>query len=146
MRRLIDLLNTISLQKALNIYTFSNKATEFYDMWINKLDYINTATRSIRKIQLDCNLLNWCNSQTNLTSRLFEGYIFDKLERSDGLFQYMVYISKINMASRITIRYNLNNYTKHNFSLHIFNKKESFKKKVRLHFHDDSNFHLNVVP
>ena len=101
------------------------------------MDYINTTTRSIRKIQLDCNLLNWCNRQTELNTKTYQGYVFDKLDRNDGLFQYIVYIRAINMASKITVRYDLKNYSQHDFSLHMFNKKDSFKKKVRLHLHSE---------
>jgi len=137
MRRLIDLLNIISIQRVFNLYTFSSNADTFYDNWVNKLDYINTTTRSIRKIQLDCNLLNWCNRQTELNTKTYQGYVFDKLDRNDGLFQYIVYIRAINMASKITVRYDLKNYSQHDFSLHMFNKKDSFKKKVRLHLHSE---------
>lgn len=137
MRRLVDLLNIMVIQKKLNIYDFTSKADDFYEKWISRLEYINVTTRSIRKIQMDCNLLYWCNTQEDLTTNIYEGYVFDKIQRSDGLFQYMVFISSINMASRITIRNELDDYTKHKFSLHIFNKKDSFKKKVRLHYYDD---------
>ena len=41
------------------------------------------------------------------------------------------------MASKITVRYDLKNYSQHDFSLHMFNKKDSFKKKVRLHLHSE---------
>ena len=136
MRRLVDLLNIIKIQQIFKLYSFTDEAITFYNTWITKIDYINITTRSIRKIQLDCNLLHWCNTQDNLTQVIYEGYVFDKIERSDGLFQYMVFINEINMASRITIRHNLINYSKHNFTLHIFNKKDTFKKKVRLHLNE----------
>ena len=137
MRRLIDLLNIMTLQQVLNLYTFTNCADIFYKKWVDRLDYINVTTRSIRKIQFDSNLLQWCNDKTDLSTSIYDGYVFDRMQRSDGLFQYIVFIDSINMASRITIHNELENYSKHRFSLHIFNKKESFKKKVRLHLHDD---------
>ena len=140
MRRLVDLLNIMVIQKKLNIYEFTSKADDFYEKWISRLEYINITTRSIRKIQMDCNLLHWCNRQEDLTTMIYDGYVFDKIQRSDGLFQYMVFISSINMASRITIRNELDDYTKHKFSLHIFNKKDSFKKKVRLHYYEVESF------
>jgi exoribonuclease R len=137
MRRLVDLLNIIKIQEVLKLYTFTREADLFYTKWVERLDYINTTTRSIRKIQFDCNLLHWCNGKSDLTTLLYDGFVFDKMRRSDGLYQYVVFIDSINMASRITIRNELENYSKHKFSLHIFNKKESFKKKVRVHLHDD---------
>jgi exoribonuclease R len=135
MRRLVDLLNIIDIQRACNMYHFSSSANDFYDHWVSRLEYINTSMRSIRKIQMDCNLLHWCNTQSDLSSRKYEGYVFDKVEKADGLFYYIVYIQSIRMASHITVRYDLNNYSKHIFTLHIFDNKESFKRKVRLHLH-----------
>lgn len=138
MRRLIDMLNIINIQQILNLYTFTSMANEFYESWTQKLDYVNKTTRSIRKIQSDCNLLHWCSNHTNLHELKFDGYVFDKMERSDGLFQYVVFVGEINMASRVTIHKDLENYSQHKFSVHIFNKKESFKKKVRLHLVEEN--------
>ena len=133
MRRLVDMLNLITIQEYLKLYDFSNNAKIFYKKWTDNIEYINITTRSIRKIQSDCNLLHWCNHQESLDMQTFNGYVFDKLSKNDGLFQYIVYLPKINMASKITVRYDLDNYSEHTFSLHIFEKKDSFKKKVRLH-------------
>ena len=134
MRRLIDLLNILVLQETLGLYQFSHRAKEFVTYWINRLDYINVTTRAIRKIQSDSNLLHWCNVQNDLSHRVFRGHVFDKLERNDGLFQYVVFIQEINMASKIIIRHDVDNYSEHYFSLHVFHKKDTFKKRVRLHF------------
>ena len=129
MRRLIDLLNICLLQEALGLYHFSDRAKEFVAYWINRLDYINITTRAIRKIQSDSSLLHWCNEQTDLLCRTFRGYVFDKLVRNDGLIQYVVFIPEINMASKIIVRHDVENYSEHNFSLHIFHKKDTFKKR-----------------
>ena len=72
-------------------------------------------------------------NDNNLSSKTFKGYIFDKLYRNDGLTQYTVYIPELKMVSRLTINIDYDNYSKHDFSIHIIKNTDSFKKKVRLH-------------
>jgi exoribonuclease R len=131
-RRLVDLLNMIQMQKILNIITLSEKVDGFYDKWLNDLEYINTTMRSIRKIQIDCSLLDLCNNNPELLDKDCDGYIFDKIVRHDGLYQYIVFLPELKMNSRITIRENMENYDNRKFKLYLFNNEEKFKKKIRL--------------
>lgn len=131
-RRLVDLLNSIMLQINLNMYNFENGALDFYNKWLDRIEYINTTTRAIRKIQTDCTILDLITKNENLTNILHEGYIFDKIRRNDGLFQYMVYLNNIKVLSRITVRSDINNYTKTNFKIFVFTEESSLKKKIRL--------------
>jgi exoribonuclease R len=131
-RRLVDLLNMIQFQKILGLVSLSEKVYEFYDKWLHDLDYINTTMRSIRKIQIDCSLLDLCNNKPELLNKEYDGYIFDKIVRHDGLYQYIVFLPELKMNSRITIRENMQNYDVRKFQLYLFNNEEKFKKKIRL--------------
>lgn len=131
-RRLVDLLNMIQFQKVLNMIQLSEKVDSFYDLWLNDLEYINTTMRSIRKIQVDCSLLDLCNNNPELLDKEYDGYIFDKIVRHDGLYQYIVFLPELKMNSRITIRENIENYGLKKFQLYLFNNEEKFKKKIRL--------------
>jgi len=131
-RRLVDLLNMIQFQKVLGLVCLTNKVDDFYTLWLNDLEYINTTMRSIRKIQIDCSLLDLCNNNPELLNKDYDGYIFDKIIRHDGLFQYIVFLPELKMNSRITIRENMENYDKRKFKLYLFNNEEKFKKKIRL--------------
>jgi len=131
-RRLVDLLNMIQIQKTLNMITLSEKVDGFYDKWLKDLEYINTTMRSIRKIQIDCSLLDLCNNKPELLDKDYDGYIFDKIVRHDGLYQYIVFLPDLKMNSRITIRENMENYDNRKFKLYLFNNEEKFKKKIRL--------------
>lgn len=131
-RRLVDLLNSIMLQINLNMYNFENGGLDFYNKWLERIEYINTTTRAIRKIQTDCTILDLITKNENLTNILHEGYIFDKIKRNDGLFQYMVYLNNIRVLSRITVRSDIENYTKTNFKIFVFTEESSLKKKIRL--------------
>ena len=88
--------------------------------------------RSIRKIQIDCSLLDLCNNKPELLNKEYDGCIFDKIARSDGLYQYIVFLPELKMNSRITIRENMENYDMRKFQLYLFNNEEKFKKKIRL--------------
>jgi exoribonuclease R len=131
-RRLVDLLNIIKIQQTFSIHKLSDGAIMFYDSWLKELDYINTTMRAIRKVQIDCNLLNLCFTNPDILEPLYDGYCFDKLERNDGLFQYIVFLPELKITSRITLRDNLDNYERRKYKLFIFTNEDKMKKKIRL--------------
>jgi exoribonuclease R len=132
-RRLVDLLNMAKLQKNLQLYNYSENFEKFYYKWTSNLDYINTTMRSIRKIQADCTLLEICTNNPEICSQEYDGYVFDKIVRNDGLYQYMVYLDKIKSVSRITSRFDMDDYGKYKFKVFLFHDEASLKKKIRLH-------------
>ena len=131
-RRLVDLLNIIKIQQTFSIHKLSDDAITFYDSWLKELDYINTTMRAIRKVQIDCNLLNLCFTNPDILEPLYDGYCFDKLERNDGLFQYIVFLPELKITSRITLRDNLENYERRKYKLFVFTNEDKMKKKIRL--------------
>jgi len=132
-RRLVDLLNIIKLQNAIGIIKLSDNAYKFYDKWLNDLDYINITMRSIRKVQCDCTLLDLCVNDPNTMEKEYDGYVFDKINRNDGLYQYIVYLPELKLSSRITLRDNFENFENKKFKLYLFDDEEKFKRKIRLH-------------
>ncbi len=132
-RRLVDLLNIIKFQQKLNIINLSENAQIFYDKWLNDLEYINITMRSIRKVQIDCSLLDLCANNPDVMEKEYNGFLFDKLNRNDGLYQFMVYLPELKLSSRITLRENFENFQSKKFKLYLFNDEESLKKKIRLH-------------
>ena len=131
-RRLVDLLNIIKFQQNHGLISLSDDANEFYNKWIQQLDYINVTMRSIRKVQNDCNLLDLCYNKPETLDKTYEGFCFDKLVRNDGLYQFIVFLPELRIASRITVRENLENYDKRQYKLFLFSDEEKFKKKIRL--------------
>jgi len=88
--------------------------------------------RAIRKVQNNCSILNMINNDPNMLTISYEGYVFDKIKRNDGLFQYIVYLHKLKILSRITARNDLENYDCVNFRIFVFNEEISLKRKIRL--------------
>ena len=134
-RRLVDLLNITVLQNSLGIMKYSVKSKNFYERWTSdeKIEYINKTMRSIRKVQNKCELLKICVEENADMKKIYNGFIFDKIERNDGLYQYMVYLDKIKSVSRITSRFDMDDYGKYKFKIFVFHDESSLKKKIRLH-------------
>ena len=132
-RRLVDLLNIIQLQENLGLIQLSKGAKDFYGKWLQDLEYINITMRSIRKVQIDCSLLDLCVNRPGTVEKEYDGFLFDKLERNDGLYQFMVFLPELKLSSRITLRDNLANFENKKFRLYVFHDEDRFKKKIRLH-------------
>ena len=122
----------IQFQTSYGIITLSENATNFYSNWLNELEYINITMRSIRKVQSDCSLLDLCNNDSNIIEKEYDGYLFDKIYRNDGLYQYVVFLPELKLSSRIYIRDNFDNFLNKKFNLYLFYDEERFKKKIRL--------------
>lgn len=131
-RRLVDLLNMIQFQTNNKMLTLSDKAYDFYDKWLHELDYINVTMRAIRRVQCECSLLDTCVNNPDTLDTVYDGYCFDKLERTDGLFQYIVYLPQLKLSTRITLRDSFENFEKRSYKLFLFNDEDRFKKKIRL--------------
>jgi exoribonuclease R len=134
-RRLVDMLNMIKLQQVLSIGSLSEEASKCYTNWVKKMDYINITMRSIKKVQNDCLLLDTSAKNLSILDCIYDGYCFDKIDRNDGLFQYIVYLPELKMTSKITVRENMNNYQMRQYKLFLFNNEDKFKKKIRLHLY-----------
>jgi len=124
----------IILQEKLGLIVWGEQAKQFYKYWTtdNSIEYINTTMRSIRRVQNDCQLLNICSTNQAILNAEYDGFIFDKIKRNDGLFQYMVYLKELNMTNRITTRHDFVNYSFQKFKIYIFHDQERLKHKVRL--------------
>lgn len=131
-RRLVDLLNIIQLQHVTGLINLSDNALQFYDKWIAQIDYINVTMRAIRKVQTDCLLLDKCYNKPEILELKYEGYCFDKLTRNDGLYQFIVFLPELKIASRITTRENMANFEKRMYKLFLFKNEDRFRTKIRL--------------
>ena len=132
-RRIVDLLNMIALQHILGLGNLSNHASKFYESWLEKIDLINKTTQSIKKVQMDCNLLDLCNRDMHVLNNTYKGFIFNKtIHSSFGQFLYIVYISDINMTSQIISTREFDNFQAVQLKLYIFNDENRLKKKIRI--------------
>ena len=126
-RRLVDLINIILLQKINGIYKITENIEKFIDKWVNSIESINTDMKSIRKIQNDCNLLNECIFKNN--NETYEGYVIKFNSEYDN---YSVYIPNIKLLTYVKTSQDLEKYKNYNFTIHLFNDEYTLKQKVRL--------------
>lgn len=134
-RRLVDLLNQMIFMESFGqVSRITEEASGFIENWIKQLDYLNISMRSIRKVQTDCGLLEKCFHMPEILEHEFQGIIFDKLVRANGILNYMVYIPELNMLSRVSNTYvNMENYESYRFKMYLFEDEDRAKRKIRLH-------------
>jgi exoribonuclease R len=136
-RRLVDVLNSIVLQKSLSLL-FSPDADEFYSCWTkdNNITYINKSMRNISKVQSSCKLLDLCLNLP-LDSRNIQGYIFGCRKTDiNNVYKYDVYLPKLKMYSTVHSPSFLANYGLHTFKIITFDLENTLKKKIRLQIVD----------
>jgi hypothetical protein len=139
-RRIVDLLNMIMIQQLDTVDAsdgntnsmFSQEARHFVDNWLTQLEYINTTMRSIRKVQSDCDFLSLCINNDSTLAHEYDGHCFDRIERSDGLYQYNVFLPSLKMAYRITTRELMDHLELRKYKLYLFSNENKYKRKIRL--------------
>jgi len=130
-RRLVDILNHIDMFHNLGLI-LGKGARAFHSHWLDKLEYLNTATRSIRKVQNDCSLLDLCYKQPQCIDKEYKCILFDKIQKTDGSYSYVVYIEELNMMSKYISFEELQDYSHYNFKLYIFCDEYKLKQKIKL--------------
>lgn len=132
-RRLVDLLNQITLLRHNGLVkNISLEATKFLSEWIHNMEYVNTSMRSIRKIQTECELLNRVFNQPELMEVEHEGVVFDRIVKNDGSINYMIYLEKLKLLSRINTHNDIPNYTTCKCKMYLFEDEDKIKKKIRV--------------
>lgn len=122
-RRLVDILNQILFQSGV-----SESGQTFLDKWTRQLDLVNRATKDIRKTQMDCELL--ALAERGFTNNL-SGILFDRNFVS-GKYEYTVYLEEIKMFSRIKFDECIENFTKSQFRIFVFDDEDRLCRKIRL--------------
>jgi exoribonuclease R len=126
-RRLVDVLNMIKMQKNLNLLTLSEYSETFYSNWKLKICKINEDMRKIKSVQNNCNLLDMIENNKEMLDEIYDGYILDKLTNS-----YSVYISELKLIAKCNSEEELDKYSLHKFKLYMFIDEDNFYKKIRL--------------
>jgi exoribonuclease R len=110
-RRLVDILNQILFQSDV-----SDSCQTFLDKWTQKLDDVNELLALADK---------------NGSSQEFSGILFDRNFVS-GKYEYAVYIEELKMFSRIKMEEYIENFTKSQFRIFVFDDEDRLCRKIRL--------------
>ena len=131
-RRIVDLLNMIEFQRVKGLTVLSNDAHSFYSSWMEHIDYINTSSKTIRRVQNDCDLLHLCSNDPDILQNQYQGYLFNKVLLNTGAFLYAVFLPDLNMLSQVIIADGDLEFSSRRFQPFLFKNEENFKRKIRL--------------
>ena len=92
--------------------------------------------RAISKIQSDCSMLEFYTNNSEVVEKEYDGVIFDKVVRHDGMFKYVVYLSELKLTMRIYIPDDYKNFETKKFKLYLFHDEDNLKRKIRLQLVD----------
>ena len=98
-RRLVDLLNIIEIRR-ISHQCEDEKAQIFYDRWCNSIDKINNQMKAIKRVQIECNFLNYCFKNPNVLNSELDGYICDKdyKDSEKNKIYYTIYLPKLKIV------------------------------------------------
>ena len=80
----------------------------------------------------ECKTFKFTYNQYYVLEKEYDGYLFNKICRNDGLYQFIVFLPELKLTSRITMRDNFDNFECKKFKLYLFDNEENFKRKIRL--------------
>ena len=134
-RRIVDLLNQIMIYDKLFPNLISDTAITFLNKWTNRIEFINSSTKSIRKIQNESKLLNMCFGNNEIMNNKHNGILFERtFNEKTELYVYTVYMENLKLISKIKSKEKFENNTEHTFKIFLFENEERTKKKIKLSF------------
>ena len=133
-RRLVDILNQILFMKSM--FSVSDSSMIFLEKWLKKLDFVNVASKNVRKIQSDCELLALVSKNSELVDHEFDGIVFDKVCKGPHeMFEYAVYIEELKLFTVTKSEHDLENNSSHRFRLYFFQDESRLCRKIRVSLH-----------
>ena len=125
-RRLVDILNMISIQKLFGLTTFSDKINDFFNRWFQdeQIIHINEISKKIKSVQNKCNLLHLITNNY-VPETILEGYVID-----ETTFYIPEYKLQCKIKNNSDIKYNL--YSKYKCKLYLFEESDSLNRKIRV--------------
>lgn len=136
-RRQVDLINQIYFYKYYFEYEISKDTEQFLTDFEDNIDRMNIDMKSIKKIQMECELLYFCNKNEDLMNEIYDGFVFNESNNNDNVFQYNVYIKTLNKMSFFKTEKKLIEDSIYRFKLFLFDKENSGYKKIRLSLVDN---------
>ena len=136
-RRQVDLINQIYFYKYYFKHKIGKETEQFLTDFEDNIDRMNIDMKSIKKIQMECELLYFCNKNEDLMNEIYDGFVFNESNDDDNVFQYNVYIKTLNKMSFFKTEKKLIEDSIYRFKLFLFDKENSGYKKIRLSLVDN---------
>jgi exoribonuclease R len=130
-RRIVDLVNQIEIIDKY-IHPVNEEAKQFSQNWMENIEKINTITRSIKKTQIDCDMLYQCSIHPEWTEQSHKGIFVDRTLRKDGLYSYVVHLKENHMYGRTVSSEFYELEESAIFRMYYFVDAERLHRKIRL--------------
>lgn len=131
-RRIVDLLNQIILSSSEQLINGrSINANQFLEKWVTNMDGLNQNMKTIRKVQTDCQVLERCTNSPELLGESHECILFGKTEHYEGIYSYIVYLTNVNIITRIKSKKEYQDLSKHICKLFVFSDEDNLKNKIK---------------
>jgi exoribonuclease R len=124
-RRLVDLLNQICFLKIINSQ-LSQPATDFLQSNCQKIQKINTNSKAIRKVQMNCELM-YLSIHNDIMNNTYDAMVFQQAEKG-----YLVYISELKLLAKIKTTKDLSIKTMIQCRIYVFQKEDSITQKIKV--------------
>ena len=129
-RRLVDLLNQAYFYRDIFGQHIDNAFLKNMDTETT-MKNIHQGTKSIKKVQSDCELIYLCKFDQTVMNEQQRGYIFDvQTDNQSGIYTYSVYI--LNKICIFRTHQDHELYKTYPFRLFLFDRENSGYRKVRL--------------
>ena len=129
-RRVVDIFNQIYMMIEIT-GKISVECDKFLQQGLYKMDSINRDMKSIRKIQVNCELLYKFYNNMISENDSYTSMIIDKQRKETG-YSYTVYVKELKMISKTKSQREYQLYTDLACKLYLFQDEHKIKKKIRL--------------
>ena len=85
--------------------------------------------RSIRKLQNECSMLEFYTNNSEVVDKEYNGILFDKVVRHDGMYKYVVYLWELKLTMRIYTPNDYMDFEIKKFKLYLFHDEDTLKRK-----------------
>ena len=127
-RRIADIVNQAAFMKHVMGYDVSDECLRFLDKWMGKIEYMNTATRAIRRVQMDCELLERCETDLATLNTIYSGMAI--ANESPG--EYTIYIDALKLITYMKTTSVLTLFEPTQFQIYVFTDESRLSRKIRI--------------
>lgn len=132
-RRISDIINQTIFMRDVLDKPISGGACAFIAKWMDKLDFMNESMRKIRRVQMDCELLELCNRDALKPNTSYIGMPI----ASERAGEYTIYIEKLKLITYMKTPASLPLFAKTSFQVFVFNDEARLCKKIRICLDND---------
>tara|TARA_Y100000768_G_scaffold125749_2_gene93222 strand:+ start:2807 stop:4486 length:1680 start_codon:yes stop_codon:yes gene_type:complete len=131
--RIIDIVNLVEIQKLIDT-EFRISCQQFINKTYDNLTEINVIMKNISRVQSDCILYNAFIANNNYQSIIYEGITMEVGEKSgySDKIKYTIFLAELKLIFNIYLSKSLELYSKHKYSIHVFNGEFTLRKKVNM--------------